>query len=102
VIVCGDPDALVGVYVSEQVPPLRVQVPPEEKVPEPDALKETVSPLVEPYAPVTVTVHVEGVPTVTGLVQVSLVVVVALLTVTLSVAEVAPAAGVPVEESLTL
>jgi hypothetical protein len=71
VIVCGDSDALVGVFVSEQVPRLRVQVPPEEKVPEPVAVKETVSPLVEPCAPVTVTVRVEGVSRVTGLVQVS-------------------------------
>jgi hypothetical protein len=101
-MVCGRPDAVVGVYVSEQVPPLRVQVPPEEKVPEPEAVKETVSPLVEPYAPVTVTLQVLGVPTVTGLVQVSVVVVVALLTLTWTVAEVAPAIGVPVEESLTL
>jgi len=73
---------LVGVYVSEQVPLLSVQVAPEEKVPEPDALKETVSPLVDPYTPVMVTVHVEGVPMVTGLLQASWVVVVALLTVT--------------------
>jgi hypothetical protein len=102
IVVCIGPDILVGVYVSEQVPPLRIQAPSEEKVPEPDDVKETVSPLVEPYAPVTVTVHVEGVLTATGLVQLSLVVVVALLTTTLSVAEAAPAAGVPVEESLTL
>jgi hypothetical protein len=101
VIVCGDPETLVGVYVSEQVPPLRAQVAPEEKVPEPDAVKETVSPLVEPYAPVTVTVHVAGVPTATGLVHVRLVAVVALLTVTWSVAEFMPATGVPVEESVS-
>ncbi|MDA4127840.1 MAG: hypothetical protein OK422_00010 [Thaumarchaeota archaeon] len=56
----------------------------KSKVPEPDA-KDTVSPLIDPDAPDTVAVHVEGVPTVTGLEHDRAVVVGALLTTRLFV-----------------
>jgi hypothetical protein len=36
-MVCGDQDTRVGVYVIEQMPPLKIQAPPEEKAPEPEA-----------------------------------------------------------------
>jgi hypothetical protein len=62
--------------VTVQDPDERVQLA-ELKFPAPGgvAVKDTVSPLVDPYAPETVAVQVEGVPTTTGLVHSSVVVV---------------------------
>jgi hypothetical protein len=86
VMFCGEPTVVVGVYWTLQAPPLRVQVV-ELNHPAPEAANDTVSPSVEPYAPDTVTEHVELVPTVVGLVHVSDVVVLAGLTVTSEVPE---------------
>jgi hypothetical protein len=74
-------EAFVGVYWTPHVSETRVHVV-ALKVPAPGgvAVKDTVSPLVDPYAPETVAVHVEVSPTMVMLVHVNDVEVMALAT----------------------
>ena len=93
VIVCGEPDVLAGVYVTEQLVPdeivqvveLNCEEDPEEVV------KEKVSPTTEPTVPETEAVQTVPWPTTTGLVaQFTVAVVVPLLTVKENVPELTP------------